>query len=222
MTSLPSPTAALLFDLDGTLINSDTLHFKVFRDLFAEHGHTIDEAFYFREIHGHHNGDIFEKHFPKQNAQAMSDDKEARFRDLLGAHAPPMPGVVELLDFAQRQGWGLAVVTNAPRLNALTMLSAIGLETTFETVVIGEECARAKPYPDPYLAAMDRLGVAPTRCIAFEDSPSGLRAARASGAFTVGVRSSLNDAALRASGAQATVNDFSDPELPALLARLKG
>jgi beta-phosphoglucomutase len=131
-----------------------------------------------------------------------------------------MPGLVDLLDRADAMGWLRAVVTNAPRDNAEAMLAAIGLRQRFETVIIGDECARGKPDPAPYLAGMQALGVGPDRCIAFEDSPSGITAAAASGALTVGVRSSLDDTALRRAGADASIADFADPILPGLLARL--
>ena len=97
--------------------------------------------------------------------------------------------------------------------------AAIGLADRFATLIIGDECARGKPDPAPYIAAMKALQVAPERSIAFEDSPSGMRAAQASGALAIGIRSSLSDAALRSAGAAATIQDFKDPALPALLAR---
>jgi len=212
----------LLLDLDGTLINTDALHFQVFKALFADHGQEIDLPWYLANVHGHLNAEIFARHMPGGDAQAMSDLKEARFRDLLGDTAPPMPGAQDLIAQAQRDGWGLAVVTNAPRYNAEAMLAATGLRDAFDTVVIGEECARAKPDPAPYRAAMQALRLTPNLCIAFEDSPSGLRAARSSGALTVGVRSSLDDRALRNAGAHASIEDFNDPTLPGLLDRLKG
>jgi len=114
------------------------------------------------------------------------------------------------------------VVTNAMRKNADAMLAAIGLDGAFDAVVIGEECARGKPDPAPYLEAMRQLGEAPETCIAFEDSPAGVRAAAASGAWTLGIRSALDDAALRAAGAAASLKDFTDPALGAHLARLEG
>ncbi|SPF80351.1 HAD family hydrolase [Pseudoprimorskyibacter insulae] len=210
-------TKALLFDLDGTLLHSDPLHVAVFIEQFAENGLTIDAEYYLDKIHGRHNRDIYTEHFPDQDPDAMADDKEARFRDLLGGSAKPMPGLVALLDLAEAKGWPMAVVTNAPRQNALAMLQAIGLKDRLPTLVIGDECDRGKPAPDPYLQAMNLLGLAPDQCIAFEDSPSGVQAAAAAGAFTIGVRSSLNDAALRAAGAHQTIQDFNDTALAALL-----
>jgi beta-phosphoglucomutase len=210
---------ALLFDLDGTLLHSDPLHTAVFIELFAARGRTIDDAFYLREVHGRQNIDIFTEHFPDEDPHVLSDAKEAAFRDRLGTSATPTPGLLDLLDMAEDKGWPMAVVTNAPRQNALVMLRAIGLEHRLTTLIIGDECVRGKPDPAPYLRAMQTLGVTANQSIAFEDSPSGLQAAKASGALAIGIRSSLLDAALRAAGAAASLSDFADPALPALLAR---
>ncbi|MFW2541917.1 HAD family hydrolase [Primorskyibacter sp. 2E107] len=213
---------ALLFDLDGTLIQSDPLHFAVFSEMFEERGQSIDEAFYMEHIHGQLNLDSFPRLFPGEDAQALSDLKEDRFRARLTGGQSPMPGAPELLRTARAAGWGLAVVTNAPRINAEHMLAAIGLREAFEVLIIGDECARGKPDPEPYLAAMRMLHVQPEHCVAFEDSPSGLKAARASGAYTVGIRSAGDDPHLRAAGAHETIQDYNDPGLETILARLAG
>lgn len=213
-------TKALLFDLDGTLLLSDPLHYEVFSEMFAERGMTLTQDIYEKRIHGHHNLDSFPKLFPGEDPQALSDDKEARFRDRLGLGTPPMPGAVALLDRADAEGWRLAVVTNAPRENGEHMLDAIGLRDRFELLIIGDECSRAKPDPEPYLAAMRDLGVRPADCIAFEDSPSGMRAAARSGAYAVGIRSGLSADRLFEAGARATIADYDDPALADILSRL--
>lgn len=210
---------ALLFDLDGTLLHSDPMHIKVFIDLFAEMGTDIDSEYYLSHIHGRHNFEIFSEHFPDRDPQEMAEIKEARFRDMLGDSAPSMPGLITLLDQADAQGWAKAVVTNAPRQNAEVMLNAIGLRDRFPVLVIGEECIAGKPDPEPYLEAMRQLDVRPENSIAFEDSPSGLRAAKSAGTSVVGVRSSLPDAALRAAGADITIQDFNDSALSEFLTR---
>ncbi|GGH24025.1 haloacid dehalogenase superfamily, subfamily IA, variant 3 with third motif having DD or ED [Cribrihabitans marinus] len=214
---------ALLFDLDGTLLHSDPIHETVFEELWAARGLEAPEGFYMTHIHGRLNVDVFAEFLPDEpDPQGLSEWKEAQFRDRLPRPYPATPGAAALIGRAETEGWRMAVVTNAMRLNAEAMLQAIGLRGAFETIVIGEECSRAKPHPDPYLAAMRDLGVAPSDCVAFEDSPSGLRSAAASGAFTIGVRSGLDDAALRAAGARATIQDFNDPALPDLLERAEG
>lgn len=215
-------TAALLFDLDGTMILSDALHAPIFFDIFAERGRRIDMGFYLAHIHGRHNEDTFAEFFPGEDARALSEAKEAAFRARLGRDAPAMPGLRALLDHAQAEGLRTAVVTNAPRENADAMLAALGVAHRFDTVVVADDCARGKPFPDPYLTALARLDIAAANALAFEDSGTGVRAAVAAGLTTVGLRSSLSDAALRAEGATLTLQDFTDPALHSVLARLKG
>lgn len=205
------------------MLNSDPIHEAVFEELWEARGLTVAPGFYMQNVHGRLNVDIFAEYLPDEpDPQGLSEWKEAQFRDRLPVPYPEMPGVRALLDRARERDWKLAVVTNAMRLNAEAMLSAIGLRDRFETIVIGEECAHGKPHPLPYLTAMDILGETPENCIAFEDSPSGMRAAAASGAYSVGIRSALDDAALRAAGAHVTIQDFTDPALPDILARLEG
>lgn len=214
--------AALLFDLDGTLIHSDPIHVEVFGDLYRERGKPFQRSDYFDHIHGRENVDIFSEAFPGEDPHALSDEKEARFRERLAQIATPtMPGALALMQRAKAKGWGIAIVTNAPRENAEAMLAATGLSDFPSALVIGGECARAKPDPLPYQEAMRALGVTPNRAIAFEDSPSGARAARGSGAYTIGIRSSLGDHALRQAGAHMTLSDFTDPALEPALARLE-
>ncbi|GGG58835.1 haloacid dehalogenase [Salipiger pallidus] len=212
---------ALLFDLDGTLLISDPLHIAVFGDLFAERDMEFSEEFYERQIHGSHNADIFPKLFPGEDPEALAEEKEARFRERLTTGTPPMAGARALLDLARDKGWALAVVTNAPRINAEHMLKAIGLRDDFEVLVIGDECAKGKPDPEPYLEAMRQLGVRPQDCIAFEDSQSGMRAAARSGAYPVGICSGLAPDRLFEAGAKAAIEDYEDDALQAILARLE-
>ncbi len=113
------------------------------------------------------------------------------FRASLAGSVEPVAGIHALLDWAEADGAGCAVVTNAPRDNAVAMLAAASLAHRLPTLVIGDECARPKPDPAPYRAAMARLGVTPSRSVAFEDSRSGLRAARASGAHVFGLSTGL-------------------------------
>lgn len=214
---------ALLFDLDGTMLNSDAIHEQVFRELWASRGLTMPDGFYMAHVHGRLNVDVFADFLPDEpDPQGLSEWKEAQFRARLPRPYPAMPGLTCLMRRAQTDRWKIAVVTNAMRLNADAMLAAIGVREHVDHIVIGEECENAKPHPEPYLNAMTHLGVSPADCIAFEDSPTGIRAAAASGAMTLGVRSGLSDAELRRHGACATVEDFNDPALPALLERLTG
>jgi beta-phosphoglucomutase len=214
--------ASLLFDLDGTLLRTDPLHVAVFAEMFAAHGVTIDEDDYLRAIHGRTNALIFADFLPGMDAQALSEAKEAAFRARLGTSFPPTPGLLALLAEAADLGIPCAVVTNAPHANARAMLGAIGLGDRFPVVIAEGDTPLGKPDPAPYAAALARLGADPARSLAFEDSPSGIRAAVAAGIPTIGIRSSLSDAELRAAGASVTLSDFTDPALSPWMAHLKG
>ncbi|MFY0680150.1 MAG: HAD family phosphatase [Thalassovita sp.] len=211
---------ALLFDLDGTMLNSDALHEAIFKDILEERGVVLGDNWYQQKIHGRLNADIFADLLPElRDPEALSVEKEAEFRRRLPVPYPSLPGLAALLEDCAT--WPKAVVTNAPRLNAEAMLRAIGVREAFDVLVIGDECAKGKPDPEPYLEAMRQLGVRAEDCVAFEDSPSGLRAARDSGAYSVGVRSTLDDAALRRAGAQCSIQDFEDTALADVLTSLK-
>jgi HAD superfamily hydrolase (TIGR01509 family) len=206
---------ALIFDMDGTLADSDPVHCAAFAEMLSPHGITVDEAFYRDRISGRSNSIIFSALFPDHPSterDRMADEKEALFRRM-ATDLAPLAGLADLLDFAESRDLRLGVVTNAPRLNLAHMLQALGLEARFAVQVSGEDVARAKPDPLPYLKAMEQLRVTADEAIAFEDSPSGLRAAKTAGLFTFGILTGQSAEALVAAGADAAIPDFRDPAL---------
>lgn len=211
---------ALLFDLDGTLVDTDHLHHGAFASLMAERGRDLSLAEYRAEIMGQPNSAILHRFFPGEEMEVL-DRKEAMFRESLADSVAPIAGIHALLDWAEANGAGCAVVTNAPRDNAVAMLAAASLGHRLPTVVIGDECARPKPDPAPYQAAMAALSVTPSTSVAFEDSRSGLRAARAAGAHVFGLTTGLASAELIQAGAHAAIADFTDPALWAHLETLR-
>ncbi len=212
--------AALLFDLDGTLVDTDHLHHAVFVEILAERGRELSLAEYRANIMGQHNSDVLARYFPGED-RAILDRKEAMFRTALAASVEPIAGIHALLDWAGEHGIATAVVTNAPRENAHAMLAAAGLAPRLATVVIGDECAAPKPDPAPYRAAMAAVGATPSRSLAFEDSRSGLRAARGSGAHVFGLTTGLPAEELLRSGAHEAIADYADPILWARLDQLR-
>ena len=215
--------AALLFDLDGTLVDTDHLHHAAFAAILAEDGRRLSLADYRDRIMGMPNVEIMAwlmPEAPERHAE-IADRKEAAYRDMLAAEIEPVAGARALLDWAEAEGLAVAVVTNAPRPNAEAVLAAAGLADRFATLVIGDECDRPKPDPLPYQEAMRRLGVTPSNSIAFEDSRSGLRAARGSGAHVFGLTTALTAEQLLQAGAHAVIPDFTDPALRVALEALK-
>jgi HAD superfamily hydrolase (TIGR01509 family) len=206
---------ALLFDLDGTLVDSDAEHLIAFQRVFAPHGIELDRSEYAAYIMGASNELIARRylsHLPPHEQTATLNAKEAAYRDALG-EIEPILGALALLDFADRRGLERAVVTNAPRANAEKVLSALGLGRRLPIVVIGGELPRSKPDPLPYLTALERTGALAAHSLAFEDSLSGVRAAAAAGLAVVGMTTTLEARTLIEAGATFAANDFTDPRI---------
>jgi HAD superfamily hydrolase (TIGR01509 family) len=221
LTLAHKPGAALLFDIDGTLCDSDVLHLQAFNAVFAPYGHTFDEARFGAELQGFANVAIAERFLAPLSLperEKVMSLKEATFRELAGQGLQPLPGLLELMDAADGAGIPMAAVTNAPRLNAELMLGGLGLTERFRTVVIGEELARGKPDPLPYLEGLRRLGADAALSVAFEDSRTGIASATGAGLRTVGMMTGLGEEALLQAGAVLAVHDYSDVRLLALVA----
>jgi HAD superfamily hydrolase (TIGR01509 family) len=215
----------LLFDLDGTLVETDPTHLAAFNDILTANGvPPVDQHYYNTHIIGFQNAEIFARLFPamgEADHKRLADEKEALFRSRAGG-LHPAKGLLAFLDWADAHGVPAAVVTNAPRPNADLMLRALGLVGRFRHVVIGDEMAFPKPHPLPYLTGANLLGVDVAASVAFEDSRSGIRAAVAAGLTTVGMSTSLSPDALREAGAHLAVPDFTDPALLALVRTTTG
>ncbi len=210
---------ALLFDLDGTLVETDSLHFMIWQDFLRDYGIDSDREFYQTHISGRLNPDIVADLLPQLDAEATADfiwRKEAEFRNRATA-LQPMPGLLPLLDWAQQQAIQIAVVSNAPRENVWFALKALKLETAFEQVILGDDLPKGKPDPLPYQEALRQLQVSPEQAVAFEDSPSGMRSAIGADIFTVGIASTHSPEALEQLGAQLVIPDFTDARLLSLL-----
>lgn len=207
--------SALLFDLDGTLIDTDELHLKAYNQLLARWYRSMDITYYKANVMGFPDDMIFGGLFPglpSSKYPELAAEKEAMFRAQLGKTIPT-PGVSRILDHAQQLGLRTAVVTNAPRENAMAMLTGLNIIDRFDTIVIGGELERGKPHPMPYLTALELLGVTADNAIAFEDSLAGVQSAHAAGIHTFGVLSGLQDQQLREAGAQSVIRDFNDDVL---------
>jgi HAD superfamily hydrolase (TIGR01509 family) len=206
---------ALIFDMDGTLVHSDPVHLEAFAEVLRPEGVDINEEIYRSTIIGRTNEAIFASllpHLPVEKHEAYADEKEATFRRM-ASDLKPLEGLLDLLAWAETRGIRIALVTNAPRLNADHMLEALGLAGRFEVEITIEEVERGKPDPLPYLTALERLGIGADQAIAFEDSPSGMRAAKAAGLFSFGVLTGLSADEMREIGADGAILTFRDPAL---------
>ena len=204
--------AAILLDLDGTTVDSEPLHCEAHRRFLAGKGVPITteelignigkgDASFYRDLIQRRNlsGD------PGNWVQAKTDVLIALYRE---GRLVMRPGVQALLDRALHAGVCCLVVTSAERRLAVAALEVTGLAHRLPMRICHEDVAAHKPDPEPYLLAAARLAVPPTRCLAVEDSVSGVRSARAAGCRVLAFRGLVADAALVAAGAHALVDSL--------------
>ena len=207
---------ALIFDMDGVIVDSTETHTEAWRIYLDRHG--LDTANIIDRMLGKHNEELVRAFFPAEHltAESISEHgsrKEALYREMM---APVLedklvPGV---RDFIMRNEHNpLAVATNAEPLNVDFVLTATGLRSYFRVVVDGHQVINPKPHPDVYLRAASMLGYDPADCVVFEDSVTGVKAARAAGAKVVGVSTTLPAFA----DVDITIRDFFDPKLESWL-----
>ena len=205
---------ALIFDLDGVIVDSMPLHAYSWK-LYLER-HELDPADMVERMHGKRNDEIVAAFWgneltPAENFQHGAA-KEALWRKLM---APALenhlvPGIRSFLARYAEAPIGLG--TNAEPANAEFVLSKANLRPLFKVIVDGMQVAKPKPWPDVYCRASDLLGVAPANCIVFEDSPTGVEAAKAAGMRVVGIQTHVQLA-----GVDFACRNFLDPALDAWL-----
>lgn len=183
---------AVLWDLDGTLVDSEHYHWLAWRDTMQAKGVEITRD-QFLATFGWRNDAILAHWLgPKLNpaeAQHLGDAKEARFRQLVrGGKIAPLPGAAEWVRLLDQEGWLQAIASSAPRANVEALLQTLGLADYFRAIVSAEDVRRGKPDPEVFLAAASRLGVTPREAIVVEDAAMGVEAARRAGMRSIGVK----------------------------------
>lgn len=180
------------FDLDGTLVDTEPLQWQAYRRVLAGYGVTLELDTYRRHFIAVAGGAEWacRRWGLPVDAPALRARKSAVYRELIAAGVPAMPGARACLE-RLHASWPLAVVTNSTQAEAAVLLGTLRLDALFTAVIAREDHAAAKPAPDAYLAAAAALRRAPAECVAVEDTPRGVRAARAAGLRVVAVPSDL-------------------------------
>lgn len=206
---------ALLFDLDGTLTDSDPVHLAAFNAMLQLRGASLSEDDFRTKVSGKSNDEIARALLPDADAaarRAFIDEKEAMFRQM-ATDLAETAGLARLLAYAGERGLKLAIVSNAPADNVAHMTAALGIADRFDFVIHGDAVKHPKPDPFPYREALSRFGLTPAEAIAFEDSVPGIRAAAGAGLPTVAIAGHGAREPLVAAGASLAVRDFDDPAL---------
>jgi HAD superfamily hydrolase (TIGR01509 family) len=182
---------AVLWDLDGTLVDSAEFHWLSWRDTMAAEGVSLTYQ-QFLDTFGQKNDRILPGWLgPGADAhriRRVGDAKEAEYRRLASVHGlTALPGASSWVRRLHAQGWQQAIASSAPGENVGVMLRALALDGMFEAIVSAEDVTRGKPDPQVFLAAAERLGVPRDRCIVVEDAAVGVQAARSAGMRCIGV-----------------------------------
>jgi HAD superfamily hydrolase (TIGR01509 family) len=201
------PPAAVLFDNDGLTLDTEGAWTRAETALFARYG----EAFtmeHKRELLGTSPAESGAKmeRMLGHPADRLGEELYELVLVEVADGIEPMPGAEPLLRELRRAGVALALVSNSRRRFVEGAIASAGLADMFDAIVTAEDVPRPKPAPDAYLAAASELGVEPAACVILEDSPTGLAAARATGALTIGIPS-LPDLTLEADVVAASLED---------------
>jgi len=184
-------TGAVLWDMDGTLVDSEEFHWLSWRDTMAAEGIPITRD-QFVLTFGQRNDSILPRWLGAEAAadrmQRVGDAKEELYRRLVRESGlAPLPGAAEWVRRLQQENWRQAVASSAPRANLDVVLEVIGLRACFQAIVSAEDVTAGKPDPQVFLTAASRLGAPPSQCVVVEDAAAGVEAARRAGMRNIGV-----------------------------------
>jgi HAD superfamily hydrolase (TIGR01509 family) len=183
---------AVIFDMDGLLLDTETLWHEAEVELFRRHGgeFTWDDKMAVIGTSYEHTAVYFADRLglPRERGAALVTEMLELMHDLVRHQVDARPGAVELVARLGRlDGVALGLASNSPRYLVDDALATAGMADVFEVIVTSDDVEHAKPAPDIYLLACERLGVAPADAIALEDSASGIAAAKAAGLTVIGV-----------------------------------
>ena len=175
--------AAVIFDMDGLMLDSERAYTAAMADAAKDLGHDLPQALWLTMIGRGEQvcRQLLAEQIGDSQAQALLDLADERYESLAASGIQHRPGIVPMLKYLTAHDIPLAVATSTRNPLATTKLQAAGLLDWFDAICTSSDVAQAKPAPDVYLLAAQRLGVAPEQCLVLEDSPTGVRAALAAG-----------------------------------------
>jgi len=188
--------AAIIFDMDGVLVDSNPFHLRKWIDLFQAHGVPFDERELPRIVLGPPNEVTFPLYLgeglTREQMRELSEELEENFRRAIGPHARAFPGVQRFVEACHAEGITMAVASAAIGKNVHFLISALGLRHYFREMMTGDEVSRPKPDPEIYLKTAQKLKVSPAACAVFEDSFVGIEAAKCAGMKCVAIASTFS------------------------------
>lgn len=183
---------AIVWDMDGVLVDTGEFHFRAWCRILGELGKDLSRE-EFLERFGMKSVDILRETLGDRSPEelrVLAARKEGYYREEIGGNVKPLPGVRTILESLQRAGFRQALASSAPRMNIDLILEAVGIRPFFDAVVSGDEVRAGKPDPEIFLEASRRIGVDPPACVVIEDAIPGVVAAKGAGMHCVAVTNS--------------------------------
>jgi beta-phosphoglucomutase len=212
---------AILWDMDGVLVNSMEFHYQAYREVLSEFGRDLSREEYLGSLIGLRNYVILRRllgDLPDDEVQRLMKAKEAAFRRRAAGHIEPLPGAAELVRGAHEAGLKQAIVSSTPRENIELVLDSLGLRSMFDTIVGEEDAEHGKPDPEGFLVAAKRISVPPPECIVIEDAPEGIEGGKAAGMRCIGVTTTRSAEKLAEADADLVVGSLEDDGVWQLIA----
>lgn len=182
------PSAAVIFDVDGVLVDSYQAHFASWRQLYGELGRDYTETAFAADF-GRTSRDILRRTLGPETTderiQTLDQRKEALFREILRADFPAMDGAIELIEALAADGFAIAVGSSGPPENIQLTLEKLGCADHVGAIVTGADVQRGKPDPQVFRLAAERLGMPAISCAVIEDAVHGIEAARRAGMIAI-------------------------------------
>ena len=182
---------AVIFDLDGTLIDNNDFHLRAWRKYLEDRKINISEEAYLENINGRTNKDaaeyIYQRKLTDEEVMHYALEKEAVYREMYAPFIKPVPGLISLLELLDEKKLPMAIATSGIQVNIDFMFDHLGIRSYFKTVINSAHIKNGKPDPEIYLKTAVQLQVDPKYCLVFEDAVVGIKAARSAGMKVIAV-----------------------------------
>lgn len=203
---------AVLFDMDGVLVDSERLHKRADAETLASHGIRVPDGAW-DDIFGMKSEDglrfILERYGSgSEDADVLAVEKRERYFELIDQGLDPIPGAKEFVVSCRERSLRTGAVTSGKAYYQFPILDRFGFRPLFDIFVTGDEVRNGKPHPEPYLLAISRLGIQPEECLVIEDADNGIWSAKSAGCIAVGLSTSLSRERLLTAGADLVIDGF--------------
>ena len=201
---------AVIFDLDGTLIDNNEFHLKTWRLYLQQAGREVSEEEYNANINGRTNKDVIQyiygKEITEEEILRHTLEKEAIYREIYNPYIKPVEGLLDFLEILNNEQIPMAIATSGIQVNIDFMLEHIPIKKYFKEIVNSAHIQKGKPDPEIYLKTASLLEIEPSHCLVFEDAVVGIKSAKSAGMKVIAISTTHPKAEL--SEADLIIDDF--------------